>query len=160
MAIEAGMQKLLLNSLRVRNVDFQVKVNGSSMNPLLFDSDIVIIGSYEKLKPGDIILFDANKKGLLVHRIIKIEGECILAKGDNAVAIEKTSAAHVYGKVKSVYIRESCAFIPIKTGIFTWVIPGFSRYINKRWKKYRNLEKSKSGILFGIMMRLSKKQRS
>ncbi len=70
--------KIIINDVYCYNVE------GSSMNPTLFEGNTICFKEYngEKLKQGNIIHFEANEtRG--VHRIIAVESDKIVVRGDN-----------------------------------------------------------------------------
>lgn len=64
----------------------RLKVEGHSMEPVIRNGQSVLASSvpllFSKLKAGDIILFEENKK-LIVKRIKDIKGDKIKVSGDN-----------------------------------------------------------------------------
>ena len=88
---------------------FEVTVNGESMQPTLYNGDIVRISCDKEYKIGDIVLFKYRDEGDLLHRIISIENNVYSCKGDNALRIEYILFRHIIGKVVSVY-RNECIF--------------------------------------------------
>ncbi|KQB33617.1 MULTISPECIES: signal peptidase I [Acidiplasma] len=75
-----------------------VIARGKSMTPVIEGGDILIIkrvNSIEELSIGDIITYRTsaiysplNNSGIVTHRIIKIMGDKIFAKGDNNASID------------------------------------------------------------------------
>lgn len=66
-----------------RNNLVNVKVKGSSMLPTLKAGDIVSVSKSIEYKNGDIIAFITHYNGIVIHRIVKIEMNEIVTKGDN-----------------------------------------------------------------------------
>ena len=54
----------------------------ASMSPTIETGDIVIVKIGEEVQEKDIITYK-NDNSFITHRIIKIDGESIIAKGDN-----------------------------------------------------------------------------
>ena len=80
-----------------------LEVMSSSMEPTISKEDFIIISRHDKkYKKGDIITFYDNSKMLVTHRIIKIEKNKILTKGDhnktedNAISKEKIVGKYVF----------------------------------------------------------------
>lgn len=78
-----------------------ITVHGISMNPTLFENDIVTISSREAYDIGDILVFNYKDEGLLLHRLLHKEGR-YFCKGDNAFRLEDISPTDVFGKVIAV----------------------------------------------------------
>ena len=74
-------------------------VLSGSMEPEFSKGDLIIVKETTNYKFNDIVVYqDGN--GLVVHRIINIDGETITTKGDaNNVADEPTDISTVKGKV-------------------------------------------------------------
>lgn len=79
-----------------------LEVMSSSMEPAISKEDFIIINQQDKkYKKGDIITFYDDSKMLVTHRIIKIEKDKILTKGDhnktedNAILKEKIVGKYV-----------------------------------------------------------------
>ena len=65
-----------------------IHVSGISMNPTLFEGDIVTVRSFEDYELGDIIVFSYKHHELLVHRLLKKENNRYFCKGDNSLRLE------------------------------------------------------------------------
>ena len=78
-----------------------------SMSPTINTGDLVIIISpWGKIKPGMIVAYDVKdddaKNGVLtLHRVIRIEGERLITKGDSDVEDEWIVTA---SDVKGIYL--------------------------------------------------------
>lgn len=74
-------------------------VLSGSMEPELSAGDLIIVKETEKYEQNDIVVFqDGNS--LVVHRIIKIDGETITTQGDaNKAADKPISITDVKGRV-------------------------------------------------------------
>lgn len=67
-----------------------VRVTGTSMLPLLRHlKDGVIIARSEKIRPGDIVLFDRLNGRYVLHRVIRVNVESFDMAGDNQWYIER-----------------------------------------------------------------------
>lgn len=63
-----------------------IRVKGHSMRPLLEGGrDQVSLAPYDALKRGDVVLAEIAPRGYVLHRIIRIEGECLTLMGDGNV---------------------------------------------------------------------------
>lgn len=75
-----------------------IKVRGISMLPTLSEGDDLKIENSAKYDAGDILVYNYNGEGLLVHRLLR-EDSVLVCKGDNAFRFEKISRDEVIGKV-------------------------------------------------------------
>ncbi len=75
----------------------EITVTGSSMNPVLFEGDIITVVRESSYAVGDILVF-LYKGTLLVHRLLKISGGRYFCKGDNAFRLEDFPASETIGK--------------------------------------------------------------
>ena len=92
------LSQKILNRILTLYRETELKVEGISMMPVICPGDTVTIKENEKYYRGDIIVY-AYKKILLVHRILKIENDLILCKGDNSFRIEDITTDQIIGKV-------------------------------------------------------------
>ncbi len=90
---------------------FQVSVKGFSMNPLLYEGDVVTITPTQSCLVGDIVVFFYSDGSFLIHRIVKISGGRYICKGDNCYRLEEVEAKDVIGKVTGA--KRSGKDIPI-----------------------------------------------
>ncbi len=88
---------------------FRIRVRGTSMMPILNDGDIVTIQKSDIYSAGDILLYPFENEGLLLHRLLKINGSRYYCKGDNTFRIEEVMSNGIFGKVISV-TRKSVTF--------------------------------------------------
>ncbi len=74
-------------------------VKGVSMEPILFDGDIIFIEKQSDYYVGDIIVFHYLDEGIIVHRITSINHSAIICKGDNSKRQEIILKRQIIGKV-------------------------------------------------------------
>ena len=84
----------------IANHKIKLKVTGISMEPIIYQDDVIVIED-KNYRENDIIAYLYNNT-LLVHRIIKIKSNIIWCKGDNAVSFEKISCDNVLGVIIGV----------------------------------------------------------
>lgn len=61
-----------------------VVTEGNSMEPLLEQGDLVVVKERENYRKGDVIAYNSRSIGRVVlHRIVDIEGDAYILKGDN-----------------------------------------------------------------------------
>lgn len=92
---------------------FHIKLHGVSMQPVLWDGDLIRIQPQKKLHKGDIALFTYLNEGEITHRIIWITESAFYCKGDNAFRIEEVPPSCMIGKVVGRYNGQgwsSCCF--------------------------------------------------
>lgn len=87
----------LLPSIIKSKGQANITVKGVSMNPTLFEGDTVTIVKFDEYKIGDILVFDYKNEGILIHRLLKLEGR-YFCKGDNAFRLEDIGYAQIIGK--------------------------------------------------------------
>lgn len=74
-------------------------VLSGSMEPVLSVDDLILIKETDKICPGDIVVYQSGRE-LIVHRVVSIDGETVLTKGDaNNVADEPFDVSNVKGKM-------------------------------------------------------------
>ena len=88
-----------------KNGHITMTVHGDSMFPTLHDNQSVIIKKCSNLKIGDIIayyLFDIKTVKIIIHRVLFVRKEYILAKGDNNNFIDplKIEYKMILGKIQ------------------------------------------------------------
>lgn len=88
--------KILPSVLKAKG-QADITVTGISMNPTLFEGDIVTVKRCEEYKTGDILVFTYKNEGLLIHRLLKKDGR-YFCKGDNAFRLEDIEYNEIIGK--------------------------------------------------------------
>lgn len=79
----------------------RINVRGISMLPALREGYDLEIENSDKYDVGDILVYNYNGEGLLVHRLLK-KDDMFVCKGDNAFRFEKIGQDEVIGKVMSI----------------------------------------------------------
>ena len=74
-----------------------VSVRGSSMFPVFQEGDLAGIQRKEKYETGDILMYQYKKEGILLHRLITMDGESYCCKGDNSFRIEVIQWDSIWG---------------------------------------------------------------
>ena len=104
----------------------QVKMIGSSMLPILDPNEISILFVTEcpEYEVGNIVVFEYENSvpGFSVHRIIRLEGDKVLTKGDNNLqSDDMVDRNAIIGKIeKALYTNGS--FHNVKTSkIIAWL---------------------------------------
>ena len=91
------LHKLLFAQL-ASGREITISVKGISMNPTLWEGDVITVRKAESYEIGDILVYP-YKGELLVHRLLKIDGGRFFCKGDNALRLEDLPPEGVGGKV-------------------------------------------------------------
>lgn len=82
-----------------------ISVKGHSMQPTLYEGDIITIAKCDDYNVGDILVFGYKDDTLITHRLIK-KTEYYLCKGDNAFRIEDITFSQIIGKVVRINSTE------------------------------------------------------
>lgn len=94
----SGIKSVLL--LRAKSgKPFDLTVSGVSMLPVLHENDTISICRKDRYEIGDILVFFYKQDELLVHRLLKIEGDRYFCKGDNAFRLEDITEEQILGAV-------------------------------------------------------------
>ena len=97
--------ELVLDALEKKG-EFHSFTKGPSMRPMLrARKDIVIITKpTRELKKGDVPLYKRNNYEFLVlHRILKVEDDHYVIRGDNTYSLEHVPKDYVVGVLKAFY---------------------------------------------------------
>lgn len=78
---------------------FALTVLGSSMLPVLREGDTISVCRKDTYELGDILVFVYRHSEVLVHRLLKIEKEHYVLKGDNAFRLEIVPKERIVGTV-------------------------------------------------------------
>jgi len=87
-----------INNQIIINDVYCSKMQGSSMNPSIFEGNVVCFKKYvnQELKQGNII--DYSTSGMeKVHRIIGLQEDLLIVKGDNTYVQEKINYSDIKG---------------------------------------------------------------
>lgn len=71
-----------------------IVVSGDSMEPVLQDGDLVVLREQDEYAVGDIVTFpvpegDIGAGTLVIHRIVAVEGEQLVPRGDNRGRVDE-----------------------------------------------------------------------
>ena len=116
---------ILLNVLHIPlfNCYFGL-VQTQSMEPALNENDLIVYSKQPEYKTGDIVCFMQNAR-LTAHRIIAVNEDSIVTKGDNSaqndgeIARNQILGAVVY---KSAFLGNFLAFFQHFSGIFVILV--------------------------------------
>jgi len=96
---DKALANKILQVHRLLKEPFEVTVTGRSMNPLLYDGDIITIQSQDNYNIGDVLVFNFQDKELLTHRLLLKENGVYFCKGDNVYRLEEVTVKQIIGKV-------------------------------------------------------------
>ena len=96
------LQYKILESQLSRGRDMDVSVVGVSMEPSLYEKDVVTVHRAESYDIGDILVFVYKNNELLIHRLLKIKNQRYFCKGDNAFRLEDVPYEQIFGKVVKI----------------------------------------------------------
>ena len=111
---------------------FQIRLYGISMQPVLWDGDLICIKPQKELKKGDIALFTYQEEGELTHRIISITDGFFYCKGDNAFRIEKVPVNCIVGKVVGRYTGQGWSSCCFRSHIISLIVCYLSQKVNQQ----------------------------
>lgn len=120
-----------------------------SMSPTIEIGDDVFVEITKDIKKGDIVIFDDEKRNdFIIHRVIDIQDNLIVTKGDNNnIQDSQMPKDRVIGKVLIIFpkmgkvqefFRKPYIFIPL---IDIIIISTLEVNFRKKSKKTNNLEK-------------------
>ena len=95
-----------------------VPIRGVSMRPFLRDGDFAYLVSLpEKIRPGDILLFQRPNNRYVLHRVRKIKADgSLLLLGDSQLTPERVAGHQLRAKVS--FVR--CGGQDCRPGSFRW----------------------------------------
>lgn len=109
-------------------------VLSGSMEPVLQTGSVIVVRQTdheEKFKKGDVVTFQTKERMLVTHRIIEVDGNEYITKGDNnnGADINPVHEQNIVGKFAGItipYAGYVMNFANSKSGsTFMLIIPGF-----------------------------------
>lgn len=81
-----------------------VLVRGSSMLPTYHTGDLVVAYRASRLEPGQVIAFREPEGNVVIHRLVAVDGERLVTKGDNLGVTDRwpTTTGDVLGTARFV----------------------------------------------------------
>jgi len=133
------LQRILYSQLRSGS-DVNITVTGVSMEPTLYEGDIVTLKRAEAYEVGDILVFRYKHNELLIHRLLRIDNGRYYCKGDNSFRLEDVEYEQIAGKV---VLKNGEPLLPFSQTAIT-----LSYLVNRAFRKnkYSIEETKKSGI--------------
>ena len=94
----------LIADLLTRGHSVRFQARGDSMHPIIRDEDYLHIVPHDgsPITRGDVVL-TLSERGLTVHRVVDIDGDVIITRGDNAAAPDPSlHSSRILGRVSYV----------------------------------------------------------
>jgi PqqD family protein of HPr-rel-A system len=136
------IQKLLQAQLKTKK-EIEISVTGVSMNPTLFEGDVITGSARQEYEVGDIVILTYKQRELLVHRILRIKNDRYFCKGDNSFRLEDITFDQILGKV---ILRNGDKIEPPPAKLIT-----LSYLINRVFLKCRyDVEKAKQTNIYRL----------
>lgn len=143
----------ILRTLAKAGKTVTITVTGHSMAPLLQAGDCIDIRREEAYTVGDIVVFVYLDGELLVHRIVGMEGETLLCKGDNAFRLEPILNRQIIGRVLTARRRERT--LPTTYSRFwTRLLCSLSLKIGRHFSRQGDVGKTRATTLYKLYARL------
>lgn len=119
-----------------------------SMEPNITEEDLIIVKSADEYHIDEVIVYQSQGK-LIVHRIIEIDGDMIITKGDaNNVSDEAININQVKGKVTKVLVGFGSLIKFIKSPFGVVLILGVAiLLLVLSYKKEQDFENEKINVL-------------
>lgn len=117
---------IIINLLSIFNVSlfgFKIfRIGSGSMEPYLKKNDIILVSHKKQYKVNDVITFKNQYNEIITHRIIKMNNEEIITKGDaNNVEDDKILLKDVIGRV--IFKITGLGFaLYLFNNILTWIL--------------------------------------
>lgn len=92
------LQRILYCQLRSGR-DVNITVTGVSMEPTLYEGDVVTLKHADFYEVGDILVYIYKHNELLIHRLLRIDNGRYYCKGDNSFRLEDLGYEQIAGKV-------------------------------------------------------------
>ena len=134
-------------------------VLSGSMEPALSVGDMIVVVPQESYAEKDVVVFQTGRSAV-VHRIISIEGEEIITRGDaNDSEDEPISLSHIKGKVIIVVPFVGHLVNLIKTPIGTVILLGLAVWLmNSSFKKDKKQSEDELDAIRAEIERLKNEQ--
>ncbi len=129
-----------LAEIKLKHDQNKMDVQGVSMEPLIYEGDVLYIEKRASYDIGDIVVIVDSAARLLVHRVIYIKDDKLITKGDNAIGSEEAEFSNCLGIITKIFPLSSKSssskkeidpdFSPFITHIIVWL----SRRMNNKFK--------------------------
>ncbi len=126
----------------------------NSMEPAINSGDLLIVNKKENYVVGDIVAFINDNNQILTHRIIEIDNNNYITKGDNAESLDSKvlSLDKIVGSVNYVACGVGDVLLFLKSGsgivLILCIVLCISYFKKKSQKMNKNNEKMPRNIIF------------
>lgn len=120
-------------------------VVSNSMEPALSKNDMVVIKKVDNYQVGDIIVYKLNSE-LVIHRIVRINQNKIITKGDaNSYEDKPIDKENIYGKLnfRIPYLGRLISFFKSKYGLFSIASLVIIMFIYSCKNESKNMQKNR-----------------
>ena len=121
--LSLGLKKIIFKAMNnsdfIRDIiklrgNFDIEVAGRSMSPSLITGDRVRLIAPRNIDVGCLIAFPGRRSGWpVLHRLININQEQLLAIGDNGCVVTSLCPESLIGVVESIWNPETQTWAPI-----------------------------------------------
>ena len=140
------IEKLLKSQTRAKK-QIEITVVGVSMNPTLFERDIIVVLPQDKYELGDILVFNYKNGELLVHRLLDVKEHKYFCKGDNSFRLEDIDKEQIVGKV--IAVKRNNEIMILKQRDNRLII--LSKLVSRAFHKCRyDIEKTKQTKIYQL----------
>ncbi|MCD8122320.1 MAG: ATP-binding cassette domain-containing protein [Clostridiales bacterium] len=100
-----------------------ITTRGVSMQPLLYtnESQVLIRRLQERPQKNDVVLYTRPDGELVLHRVIRVEGDTCLIRGDNTFGLEPVSLSAVKGVMERLWSRKcEISVTDLRYRLYVW----------------------------------------
>lgn len=107
-------------------------VLSGSMEPALSVDDLIIVREVEQYRVGDVVVFQSGSS-LVVHRIIRLEGDMVVTQGDaNNAPDEEMEMSRIKGRVVGCVPNAGVAVRVVKSPLVSVGLLALSVFLMER----------------------------
>ena len=93
-------------------------VESNSMQPAFSRGDLLVVGQADDIAVGDVVVYQDASIGLVVHRVVSIDGQLVTTQGDaNNTADTPFDKSLVVGRVLTVVPYAGAAMAALKSPV-------------------------------------------
>ena len=101
---------------------------GISMNPLMRSGDILLVVPSESqtIHPGDVVLYVDPNRGQVVHRVVAVNSQGVITKGDNMPDVDDRILApqEILGRVTAIQRQGRTLPVPREAPAALYLLKG------------------------------------
>jgi len=145
----------ILTKKRDSNNEIKLNVSGVSMKPVFYEHDVITITPQEEYEIGDILVFTYNSGTVLTHRLLDIQGDTYICKGDNAFRVELITKDQIIGNVST--LERNGAVIPFR--YFGKHSVALSMAVHREFlRQQRDMKKTKLTDIYKLGKKIEKEE--